>query len=540
MSRTARAVALALSLTALSAAPAAAATTVTNADPAAPGFIVAVAAGTTANNVTVSFDQATFELVYADTADTLTAGGTCTNDGANEVRCPFATAQGTDFSLGGGSDSYTFDNATLPAGPLPPLDSTVRAGEGADTVKGSNLGETILGGGGADVLLDGEGGDDVIEGGLGDDRIEGGPDSLSTPGPPPGPDQVFGDTVSYESSGQPIEIFLTDTLIGGNANNGTEGFDTTTGIENVRGSAFDDSITGTATNDFGQGGANRLEGLGGVDELEGDPATITPPATGGSDVLLGGPGTDDMNGGGQPQFNAFGPGAAGDTVDYSDVAGGGVQIRLEPVAGVQHTEPLGLADSGSDTFEDVEHAIGSEQGDDIAGATRVPGATPFVPPVRSGDNSLRGLGGDDIVRGEPDGAAPTAGGNDTLAGGAGGDDLSGGPDGFGSGGPSADSVDYASEGDRPENQTFAFPGPPTGGPGKTGVTVTLDGTADDGSAFDGQADNVREDVEHVTGSSSDDVLTGDGDANDLSGFDGNDTLNGEGGDDRLHGGRDAD
>ena len=48
------------------------------------------------------------------------------------------------------------------------------------------------------------------------------------------------------------------------------------------------------------------------------------------------------------------------------------------------------------------------------------------------------------------------------------------------------------------------------------------------------------DIENVFGSSYDDVLTGDGKANELSGADGNDTLSGGGGDDTLIGGKGTD
>jgi Ca2+-binding RTX toxin-like protein len=67
-----------------------------------------------------------------------------------------------------------------------------------------------------------------------------------------------------------------------------------------------------------------------------------------------------------------------------------------------------------------------------------------------------------------------------------------------------------------------------------GVTVDIDGAADDGGI--GEGDNVRTDVEHLLGGPGDDDLTGDGDANFIDGRDGNDTLHGRDGPDALVGG----
>jgi hypothetical protein len=106
-----------------------------------------------------------------------------------------------------------------------------------------------------------------------------------------------------------------------------------------------------------------------------------------------------------------------------------------------------------------------------------------------GDDLLQGLGGDDDLDGGP--------GADTFAGGAG-----------------QDTVSYAGAG--------------------TGVTVTLDGRANDGAP--GEDDRVGKDVEDVYGGDSDDVLTGDGGPNTLDGGEGNDTLNGGKGTDGLYGG----
>ncbi|HWT95805.1 MAG TPA: lytic murein transglycosylase, partial [Solirubrobacteraceae bacterium] len=67
-----------------------------------------------------------------------------------------------------------------------------------------------------------------------------------------------------------------------------------------------------------------------------------------------------------------------------------------------------------------------------------------------------------------------------------------------------------------------------------GVTVSLNDGADDGS--NGERDDVRRDVEEVTGGSGSDKLSGDDDANVLTGNGGDDQLYGNGGPDTLDGG----
>lgn len=134
-----------------------------------------------------------------------------------------------------------------------------------------------------------------------------------------------------------------------------------------------------------------------------------------------------------------------------------------------------------------------------------------------GADTLVGGGGRDAFFGD-DGAdnLTGAGERDALDGGAGDDSMTGGedddqlPGGLGddrlvagfsnvrdadtvSGGPGEDEVDYAGT---------CIPRPVS----SAGVTVDLDGVADDGQA--GKADNVLTDVEHITGSTGDDRLTG--------------------------------
>jgi hypothetical protein len=129
----------------------------------------------------------------------------------------------------------------------------------------------------------------------------------------------------------------------------------------------------------------------------------------------------------------------------------------------------------------------------------------------SGNDVIVGLAGNDTINGN--------GGNDVICGGAGNDTVSGGDgnDTF-TGGSGADTfnggagTDTASYVDR-----------------RAKVTVTIDGTANDGNAADTSGsvkDNVNTDVENLTGGAGPDTLTGSGVANVLDGGDGADILSG--------------
>ena len=131
---------------------------------------------------------------------------------------------------------------------------------------------------------------------------------------------------------------------------------------------------------------------------------------------------------------------------------------------------------------------------------------------------LKGGSGNDTINAGPTPAANVVdggAGTDVLNGGAGQEVFTGGtgPDQF-NGGPGNDIVSY--------NGSIA------------GVTVTIDGLANDGTP--GEGDNVRTDVEWLYGSNFADTLTGSPGPNIFLGFNGDDHLNGGPGDDTLVGG----
>jgi Ca2+-binding RTX toxin-like protein len=122
-----------------------------------------------------------------------------------------------------------------------------------------------------------------------------------------------------------------------------------------------------------------------------------------------------------------------------------------------------------------------------------------------GNDEIQGLDGDDTLTG--------GGGADLIWGGLGADAISGGA-----------GRDMARYNDR----------------GSTGVTVAIDGVADDGSVDDGPPgarDNVATDVEDLEGGAGDDSLSGSSAANRLFGNTGSDQLNGLDGDDVFYGDR---
>jgi hypothetical protein len=124
--------------------------------------------------------------------------------------------------------------------------------------------------------------------------------------------------------------------------------------------------------------------------------------------------------------------------------------------------------------------------------------------LKGGDNNdtIYGRDGDDTLFGGNH--------NDTLIGGWGADDLIGG-DG-------KDTADYSAR--------------------NANLMLSIDGGANDGEFL--EFDDIYTDVENVIGGDGDDLIMGDGDANELMGGEGSDAIYGFGGLDYLYGGTDAD
>jgi Ca2+-binding RTX toxin-like protein len=391
-------------------------------------------------------------LLGGDGADFL--GGGADNDrleggaGQNQL-----FGDGGDDTLLGGAEADTLDG-----------------GDGADLLEGGAGQNRLLGGAGADTLIGGEGSDffvggaggDVIVGGGGHDRLsyEGATSGvgLDLRNPANGQGDAAGDVITgveeiggsdfgdrFRGALDQIAQFSgglgDDTLTGGGAGGddifgardvltggaGSDWADYSAegGSRGVSVDLYDEVIfsTGTATDSFGKydflisienvlgtGYADLIVGASGDNHLRGGAGDDTLDGSGGSDTLDGGDGSD--------------------LVVFSGVAGA-LTVDLGR-AGPQVTG------AGTQTFVDIENAIGGGAGDTITGnasANRLDGG--------GGVDTLQGSAGDDTLLGG-DGADFLWGGadNDRLEGGAGQNRLYGdGGDDTLLGGADADTLD---------------------------------------------------------------------------------------------------
>lgn len=420
-----------------------------------------------------------------------------------------------------------------------------------DFLRGDDKANVIFGNRGADVL-EGRGGADTLEGGTGLD------------------------TAAYDSSSSRVVVdLLAATQSGGDAQG-----DTLDSIENLRGSAFDDTLRGDDSTT-----ANRIFGGAGRDTIDG---------RGGNDVIDGGVGNDTIDGGTGNDFADF--------QSWNDLQLSRLFTRTE----------INLAEGSARRFEfsaqtrsflttetdqlsRIENVNGSVYNDTIIGNAL--------------DNKLFGNDGNDTLSGDD--------GNDVLIGAAGNDTFDGG---FGNdqllGGDGIDIADFSSwngesgratfrlglngadgtaERDVRNTSTFSFQTVETdtlsaieriigttsqdiffgneqdntfegregldtfntdlgrdiydGGVGTdtvdysqssatVGITVSIDsGLRGVGGFAEG---DVLFGIENVIGTNGNDAITGNGDRNVLTGGGGDDTLEGGGGDDRLIGGTEID
>jgi Ca2+-binding RTX toxin-like protein len=213
-----------------------------------------------------------------------------------------------------------------------------------DTLIGDKNGNFLSGRDGADSLAGGDGGD-RLRGGAGNDTLSGG--------------GSFFDEADYFSatSGVRVDLNKQGKL---QVISASEGSDLLVDIEDVRGSAFNDTLIGDA-------GSNTLTGLAGNDSLNGG---------GGFDFLVGGAGNDTLNGGSL---------ATGNAVSYMD-APSAIVANLSSVA-----QPGVGANSVSDGFgtidkvSNINGVIGSEFNDTMIGSTL--------------NDFFEGMGGNDLIIG---------------------------------------------------------------------------------------------------------------------------------------------
>jgi hemolysin type calcium-binding protein len=154
----------------------------------------------------------------------------------------------------------------------------------------------------------------------------------------------------------------------------------------------------------------------------------------------------------------------------------------------------------------------------------------------SGNDTIIGGAGTDSLYGDDVSALNPGSGADRLEGGDGDDTLDGGrgPDSL-LGGPGNDALDPGVGGDAENDILEGDQGDDRVSYGLRSVPVatTKDGVANDGQA--GEGDDIRPDVERITGGLANDNVGGGADADVLDGGPGDDTVNGFAGDDELHG-----
>lgn len=350
------------------------------------------------------------------------------------------------------------------------------------------------------------------------------------------------DTVSFAQSASAVTANLTTNVNSG----GNAAGDTYTNIENLTGSAYDDTLTGDGNGNLltGGNGNDTLFGMAGVDTLLGGDGNDTLEGGAGADVVTGGNGTNTasysqsasaVNVNLTTGTNTGGDAAGDSLTNIANLIGSANADTLTGDANDNVIEGLAGADAidgggGNDTVSYYASATGAvvsllagsgtggdANGDSISNVENVQGSNTAGDNI-TGDanaNTLWGLGGGDTLDG--------GGGGDFLYGGSGDDSLYGGlGDDTLYAGTGSDTIDGQGGTD-----TISF--------SDATVGLTVDLTTNANNTGDAAGD-VISNVENVIGSAFDDLLNGDGSANQLEGGSGNDSMYGLAGNDSLIGG----
>ncbi|WP_283258449.1 M10 family metallopeptidase C-terminal domain-containing protein [Pseudomonas sp. GX19020] len=337
-----------------------------------------------------------------------------------------------------------------------------------DTLLGDASGNMILGAAGVDVIY-GRAGNDTLYGGDGDDWLYGGD----------GADWLYGgagrDRAHY---GDAIAAVRVDLQSPG-SNTGFAAGDRFFEVEDLVGSAYNDTLLGDAGN-------NMIQGAGGIDAIYGRAGNDTLYGGDGDDWLYGGDGADWLYGG-----------AGRDRAHYGDAI---AAVRVDLQSPGNNT---GIA--AGDRFFEIEDLAGSTYNDTLMGD--------------AGSNMIQGAGGIDVIYGRA--------GNDTLYGGDGDDWLYGG-----------DGADWLYGGAGRDRALY----------GDATAAVRADLQSQGLNSGFAAGDRFFE-IEDLVGSAYNDTLLGDAGNNMIQGVggidaiygrEGNDTLYGGDGDDWLYGGAGAD
>lgn len=390
-------------------------------------------------------------------------------------------------SLLGGVDTVSYDGMTSAALIASLVTNTVIVSAtqvdklvGIENITGGGGNDTITGNSEANILTGGAG-NDTLEGGLGADQLVGGAGI---------------DTASYANAAAVSGATgITASLLTPNVNTGEAAGDTYRGdsetsnsIENLLGSAFNDTLTGDAA-------ANTLSGGAGNDLLDGGA---------GNDILQGGAGNDTLLA--SAGADTFDGGADTDTVSYAAIS------AIQTIDLTNQTLGQGLGDGDVFVAGSIEKVLGGSGNDTfvISGTNNVflDGGTgtntiSFVNASSAVTASLKTLVSSSLLYTNIQNITGSAN-NDTLEG--------------------DDSVNTIDGGAGSDTATFASY--------TTAVTASL---ATNTATAGGTSDTLIS-IENLTGGNGDDSLTGDAAANTLNGGVGNDTLVGGSGADILLGG----
>ena len=439
-------------------------------------------------------DELTFNGSTRLSANGGTGFNTLVGGSGNDTLVSAAGAQTDNMSGRGGNDVL---NSTRASGSSL-FTAVLDGGLGKDQVRAGSPNSDLLGGDGNDALVGGPGSDN-LDGGIGVDNLSGGPADDSLRGGP-GTDVLNGgdgpDVADFSDHGTAVTVKLD-----GVANDGSAGENefVKADVEGAVGGTAGDTLIGNAGDNFLQGldGGDTITGGNGEDSLCGDGQASSDSyyfvycelyTGGGVDSLNGGNGDDVLSGGGAADVLDGGAGALGgvDTADFSSRFTD-MTVTLDNVA---DDGDAGEGDNVKTTVENVLMGAGTDTVTASAADNYVVGGG-GVDTLNGGDGSDRLCGEFGFLAFFP--SAPgfcssfPGGGTNTLNGGTGDDEMGGGleADVF-NGGTGNDTADLSDH--------------------DTDLTVTLDGTADDGSGAEG--DNVKADVENVIGGSGSDTLTG--------------------------------
>jgi len=277
-------------------------------------------------------------------------------------------------------------------------------------------------------------------------------------------------------------------------------------IENAYGAGGKDTLTGNGVDNVlsGNGGNDRLLGGDGADLLEGGAGNDVLRGDAGDDVSSGDDGNDQLYAGAGDTGNDVAIGGAG-----NDVLGGAGGDDFLVGGGADEGPVLQLLVTSGDSTDDGRDTLyGGDGNDTLLGGGWDDGAVTDNGAYDAGEAITDGTGADEIWAGTGDDLVVAAAGADTIGGGLGDDTLNGG------GG----------------NDIF-FGGRDAG---DTGVNDVINGEGGADEIFAGAGNDSVD-----GGSGNDNIFSGAGDDT-VDGGEGEDTLWGGGGDDIFTGGAGAD